>query len=100
VPYLNKAAFRRPNNMEYGDTPRYVSFLRGPWTVNEDLSLLKNFNIDEHRYLELRASGSNGLNRHRLPGPNTNIEGSTFGMITQAQGNSPREIQFGLKFYF
>ena len=100
VPYLNKAAFRRPNNMEYGNTPRYLSFLRGPWTVNEDFSLLKNFNIDERRYLELRASGSNGLNRHWLPGPNTSIEGSTFGMITQAQGNSPREIQFGLKFYF
>ena len=100
VPYLNKAAFRRPNNMEYGDTPRYLSFLRGPWTVNEDFSLLKNFNIDEHRYLELRASGSNGLNRHWLPGPNTSIESSNFGMITQAQGNSPREIQFGLKFYF
>ena len=68
--------------------------------MNEDFSLPKNFNTDEHPYLELRASGSNGLNRHLLPGPNTNIEGSTFGMITQAQGNSPREIQFGLKFYF
>ena len=67
--------------------------------MNEDFSLLKNFNIDERRYLELRASGSNGLNRRWLPGPNTSIEGAAFGMVTQAQGNSPREIQFGLKFY-
>ena len=100
VPYLNKAAFRRPNNMEYGDTPRLLPYLRGPGTVNEDLSILKSFMVDERRYFEFRASASNALNRHRLPGPSTNFESSDFGKITQAQGNSPREIQLGLKFYF
>jgi len=100
VPYLNLAAFRKPANMEYGNTPRLLDYLRGPGTVNEDVALLKNFNFGEKRYLELRASASNVLNRHRLPGPIVNVDSSDFGKITQPQGNSPRTIQLGLKFYF
>ncbi len=100
VPYLNRAAFRRPANMEYGDTPRFMDYLRRPGTVNEDVGIMKTFKADEKRSIEFRASASNALNRARLPGPDTNLDSPNFGMITQAQGNSPREIQFGLKFYF
>jgi hypothetical protein len=56
--------------------------------------------LGESRYFEFRASAFNALNRHRLPGPNDNMDSSTFGYIVNAQGNSPRQIQFGLKFYF
>ena len=100
VPYLNPAAFRRPANMEFGNMPRLLDYLRGPGAVNEDLSILKNFHFDERRYLEFRASAANALNRHRLPGPNTNVDSPDFGKITQPQGNSPRTIQLGAKFYF
>ena len=100
VPYLNKAAFIRPANMEYGNTPVRIAQLRGPKTVNEDIAILKSFNLGESRYFEFRASAFNALNRHWLPGPTTNMDSSTFGYIVNAQGNSPRQIQFGLKFYF
>ena len=43
IPYLNPAAFVLPANMTYGDTPRQMSYLRRPWSVNEDLAILKNF---------------------------------------------------------
>ncbi len=99
VPYLNKAAFIRPANMQFGNTPRRIAQLRNPWTVNEDLAILKNFNITERKYFEFRASGSNGFNRHLMGGPDTNMDSNTFGMIT-GNGSSGREIQFGLKFYF
>ncbi|MBO0799738.1 MAG: hypothetical protein J2P31_13030 [Blastocatellia bacterium] len=43
----------------------------------------------------------NIFNRHRLAGITTNIDSPTFGMVTNPQaGIGPREIQFGLKFYF
>jgi len=100
VPYLNPAAFRLPNTGEFGNTPRYLPWLRGPKTINEDMSILKNFNVTEKKYFELRASASNVFNRVVIGGPTTTITSSTFGMITQAQSNSPRNIQFGLKFYF
>src|SRR5206468_5199442 len=55
VPFLNKAAFRRPNNMEYGSTPPRIAQLRGPKTINEDIAILKNFNVTEKKYFEFRA---------------------------------------------
>jgi Carboxypeptidase regulatory-like domain len=100
-PYLNPAAFRRPADMEYGNTPRRIAQLRGPALLNEDLSILKNFNLgSEQRYAEIRASAFNIFNRHRLGGIDSNIESANFGKIANPQTNNPREIQFGLKFYF
>jgi hypothetical protein len=101
VPYLNRAAFRRPNNMEYGNTPPRIAQLRGPKTINEDLAIMKNFRLkNEKQYFEFRASAFNVPNRHLLPGPDTNMDSANFGKIVNAQGNSARQIQLGLKFYF
>src|SRR5205807_1621682 len=47
IPYLNPAAFVLPPNMTYGDTPRQFSYLRRPWTVQEDIAILKHFRIRE-----------------------------------------------------
>ena len=86
--------------MTFGDTPRQMSYLRTPWTVNEDIAILKDFKTSEKTSLEIRASASNALNRALLAAPDINITSPTFGKITQPQGNSPRNIQLGLKFYF
>jgi hypothetical protein len=100
-PYINPAAFRRPADMEYGNTPRRIAQLRGPALLNEDFSILKNFNLgSEQRYAEIRASAFNIFNRHRLGGIDSNFDSANFGKITNPQTNNPREIQFGLKFYF
>jgi len=100
VPYLNKAAFVLPPNMVFGDTPRRMSYLRTPWTVQEDVALIKNFDIHEKVHLEVRASASNALNRVVLAAPNTTQNSSTFAFITTAQGNSPRNIQLGARVSF
>ncbi len=97
--YINPAAFRRPANREYGNTPALIPQLRGPRLLSEDVAVLKNFG-GEKRYLEFRASAFNVANRHRLGGIDQNLDSSTFGRINNPQINSPREIQFGLKFYF
>ncbi len=100
VPYLNKAAFVLPANMTYGDTPRRMSYLRAPWSINEDIALLKNFKLSENVNLEMRASASNAFNRALLAAPVTAQNNSTFGFITTAQGNSPRNIQLGARIFF
>jgi hypothetical protein len=100
-PYINRAAFRRPNNMEYGNTPRRIAQLRNPGLLSEDFSVLKNFNLGtEKRTLEIRAAAFNVFNRHRLGGVDTNFDSATFGMVTNPQLIGAREIQFGLKFSF
>jgi len=99
IPYLNPAAFVLPANMTYGDTPRQMSYLRTPWTVNEDIAILKIFNLTEKARMEIRASASNALNRVLFGGPNTTQNSADFGRIT-AQGNSPRNVQLGARFSF
>ena len=68
--------------MTYGDTPRQMSYLRRPWTVNEDLAILKNFVIREKGNLEIRASASNAPNRVVFGAPNTTQSSADFGRIT------------------
>jgi hypothetical protein len=99
IPYLNPAAFVLPPNMSYGDTPRQMSYLRRPWTVNEDVAILKNFKIREKGSLEIRASASNAPNRVVFNAPNTTFNSADFGRIT-SQGNSPRNVQLGARVSF
>ncbi len=99
VPYLNPAAFILPANMTYGDTGRRLSFLRTPWTVQEDVSLIKNFVVNEKVRFEVRASASNVLNRVTFTTPNTTQSSSQFGYFT-GQGNSPRNVQMGARLSF
>lgn len=107
--YLNTAAFIRaprvelPNGIRYGTygtTPRFISQLRGPWGLQDDISVLKNFNVTEDKSIEFRASAFNFPN-HRYPAyPDSNVDDSNFGEVTNPQGNSPRSLQFALKFIF
>ena len=99
IPYLNPAAFVLPANMSYGDTPRQMSYLRSPWSVNEDLAVLKNFALREKINLEIRASASNAFNRVVFGGPNTSQNSPDFGRIT-GQGNGPRNVQLGARVSF
>jgi hypothetical protein len=99
IPYLNPDAFVQPANMTYGDTPRQMSYLRTPWTVNEDLAILKDFRVTEKVGLEIRASASNAFNRVVFGSPNTTRNSPDFGRIT-GQGNGPRNIQFGARVSF
>jgi len=100
VPQINKAAVILPPNLTYGDTPRRIDYLRGPWMIQEDLALLKDFRLTEKVNFEMRASAQNALNRALLAAPNTTQNSSTFGFITTAQGNSPRTIQLGARISF
>jgi hypothetical protein len=100
VPELNTAAFYQPPSGQYGNLPPTLPWIRQPWTINEDVAILKNFNFTEKKYVELRAGASNALNRALLAAPDVNVNSPTFGKITQPQGNSPRSIQLGMKFYF
>lgn len=99
VPYLNTAAFVLPPNMTYGDTGRRLSYLRTPWTVQEDAALIKNFAVTEKVRFELRASASNVLNRVTFASPNTTQSNVQFGLFT-GQGNSPRNVQLGARVSF
>jgi hypothetical protein len=96
--YFNLNSFSSPDDYTYGSAPRYLSSCRGPDTVNEDATLVKNFNISERKYVQLRMEAYAVSNSPQWGNPNTSYGGSTFGQITSAGGN--RNLQVALKFYY
>ena len=97
VQYLNRAAFAlvpvsptsniaiRPGNLGNGA-------VRGPGSWSGDLSLSKNFRLQERLSLQVRADMFNALNKVNLGGPATGANTPTFGEINGAGGM--RVIQF------
>jgi hypothetical protein len=63
-PYLNPAAFERPPVGTFGDAPRTLDGARGPWAQFWDLSVQKNFRLNESgkRRLQFRVDFLNVLN--------------------------------------
>jgi len=104
--WFNTDAFAIPTPFTYGNTPRDLPHTRGPGQANTDLSLVKNTRFGENYNVQFRAEFFNALNRPEFFIPGVAFYGSpaanlanNFGVITSQQ-NLPREIQFGLKFYW
>ncbi len=73
---------------------------RAPGFFNLDTSIGKRFNITERQRIEFRAEMFNILNFVSWGAPGRDITApASFGQIT-SQINSPRNIQFGLKYAF
>lgn len=95
--YFNTAAFKTNAIGTFGTSG--INWLYGPGSWNTDLAAAKNFQIAESKRLEFRASFYNLFNHPNLGNPNTTLTNGAFGKIT-GMSNSPRVIEFGLKFAF
>ena len=72
----------------------------GPGQFNWDMAILKNTKITEWGTLQFRAEFFNIWNHAQFNPPGNNVNDPTnFGVITSSS-NTPRVIQFGLKFLF
>lgn len=70
-PYLNPAAFERPALGTFGNAPRTLDSVRGPWLRFFDGSVQKSFHVTERVRLQLRADLLNAFNHPNfLVGPN------------------------------
>jgi hypothetical protein len=98
--WFNWNVFTQPGD-QYGNAP--YNSMRGPGEVNWDMSLFKNIQFTESRYLQFRTEFFNAFNNVQFGNPNANICGGTCGegtITSLAAGSNPREIQFALKLYF
>jgi hypothetical protein len=69
-------------------------------TWNLDLSVSKKFRISERMGIDFLAQFANVLNHFQPSNPTLNIDSpQSWGNITTA-ANSPRQIEFGLRFHF
>ncbi len=80
--------------------------VRNPAFLDLDIGLRKNFAIPGERRFELRVDAFNAPNHPIFQGPSTNPSSIYFGVLGGSssnalqQGNTPRVVQFGGKFYY
>jgi len=94
---FDKAAFVRPANFTYGNSGG--SILRRDYIGSVDFSIFKQFSISERSKVQFRAEVFNLPNSAYFSSPNSNIDVAAGGRITSVQ-NTPRQMQFGLKYNF
>jgi hypothetical protein len=99
--WFNKACFADPAPYTFGNEPRVDPTLRQAGVNAWDFSLFKKtyFGPDNKLDLEFRTEFFNMFNHPQFGPPNTGLGNSGFGQVTSTV-NSPRLIQFGLKFAF
>jgi hypothetical protein len=106
VHWLNPAAFVAPPLGTIGTVGRNA--FRGPGINNWDMSLFKNINFTESRYLQLRLESFNTFNHVQPSGVNNAFGAASAGAPTTSTSNSgdinayrnPRNVQLGIKLYF
>ena len=113
--WFDTTQFVNPALYTYGNVGRVLPDVRGPGTVNWDLSAIKNTRITERVNLQFRAEAFNFINHVNLGLPNTGGPNSSagsgfipgadgknrngaFGTITTAR--DARNVQLGLKVIF
>ena len=94
--WFDTTAFTFPPYGSFGNSGRNI--LTGPGYQNVNLSLLKNIQFTETKSLQFRFEFFNFLNHPNFDLPDIFLGSPTFGSILSAQ--SPRHIQFGVKFMF
>jgi hypothetical protein len=96
--YFDKSAFAVPANFTYGNSGR--SILRGDYLGSVDFSVFKVLPVTERSSLQFRAEVFNLPNSAYLNNPgNNNVDVAAGGRVTSTS-NTPRQIQFGLKYSF
>jgi len=98
--YLNSSAFAQPAQFTLGNAPALMPHVRTCSLLNEDFSILKNMTLFESHKLQFRAEMFNIFNRVVFGGPAASLNApATFGRVA-GQANTPRNIQFVLKYVF
>jgi len=107
--WFNTAAFSYPGNYTYGSASRVDPTLRSQGIQNWDFSLFKNtpFGPDNKLNMQFRAEFFNLFNKPQFGPPNTGCCSNptapsynpSFGVVNSTI-NSPRLIQFALRFTF
>ena len=99
VLWTNEAAFETPAPFTLGNAGRKVPGTTGPGTPHIfNIAVAKNTQLSEGVTMQIRWETFNSFNTPEFNNPRDQVGQSGFGVVNA--GNSHREMQFGLKFYF
>ena len=86
-----------PNSCNYyGNLGRLTEF--GPGVNNWDIGVMRRFRTTERQFVEFRFEMFNAFNHPNFDNPISDISNPLFGRTFSAL--EPRDLQFGLKFYW
>ncbi len=96
------ASFGPQPTTVFGNATRYNPKCRQFPNYTENLLVSRTFNLGEKMNLDFRFEMFNAFNRVRFGTGSTTLQSSTFGRLTSNSDllNTPRQIQFGLKFWW
>ena len=94
--WFNKAAFAAPAPFTFGNAGRNV--LRGDNVQRFDISVFRNFRINEKVYFEFRAEGYNVFNTVTYGDPTAEFTNVNFGRVLSAA--AARSLRLGGKIVF
>ena len=83
---------------DFGNATVRNPLARGPWFLNENVSVARTFGTDRRR-VEFRLEVFNLLDRKIWGAPDSTITSANFGRITTL-ASQPRQMQLGLRFDF
>jgi hypothetical protein len=93
--FFNPAAFKAPQDFTFGSAPRYLSNLRAPRFVNEDLTIAKWFDLGEKFRLQFAVQMFNAFNHPNFGIPDSAVGSPNMGLSSSTQG--ARQMQGVLK---
>ena len=102
--FANPSAVTRIGQSDVGPLGGSATQVTGPPFRRFDFSLFKQFKTSETTYLEFRVESFNLTNTPNFANPSSLnfLDTTSFGRITSTRDNpnDPRQVQFGLKFYW
>jgi hypothetical protein len=87
-----------PNQFRVAST--YFPNIRNDWKPNFNMSVFKQFPVNERIKAEFRAESFNVTNSPIYAAPNNTVTSPLFGVVTISQQNFPRNMQFALRILF
>jgi len=86
----------------FGNMTRYNPKFRQMPNYNENISIAKEFRVNESIHVDFRAEAFNAFNRVRYGTGSLTLQDQNFGRLTSSADllNTPRQLQLALKLYF
>jgi hypothetical protein len=96
--YLNAAAFTTTTGFNFGNVNNNLSWVRGFWSKEENLTFGRVFRVTEQVKFDLSVDATNPFNFHRWNNPNTSLTGGQFGIVSGVVNARSMQVNMAVKF--
>jgi len=96
--YLNAAAFTTSTGFNFGNLNNNLSWVRGFWSKDENLTFGRVFRLTEQVRFDLSVDANNPFNFHRWNNPNTSLTSGQFGIVSSVVNARTLQVNAAIKF--